>query len=213
MRLGKKLFKVIRIELESKKSKQKFLKKAKRKSGFAKENLFQHKLAHSETTRMQEKPVLGVPAEITRNPDEKTILTQDAQIQILEATEGTQLNTTNINNTEEIPSTTQCQKKNHTEQAEPERADLELAPRRANTDLDAQVESKLKDFAKTVHLNVKDLMRESVSGSEIDLEGVFNAEKNEFIRVMVSHELTERKKPSVERNTISITRGATAGFA
>jgi hypothetical protein len=187
IRLGKKLFKIIRIELESLKSKQKFLKKAKRKSEFGKERILSNRLAYSETTRIKERTLEIEEKNIKEN--DQSIKTKNAQKDMLELTEGTRFNTTNINNTEESQIHHNGFKKkenNQTEVVNENENKNDFNMRKVQTELDEDMDGKLKNFRKVMHLNIDNKSKISVSGSEIDLEGVFNAEENEFIRVMVN---------------------------
>ena len=168
------------------KSKQKFLKRAKRKSEFGKDRILSNRLAYSETTRIKEK-TLDIE-EKNINDIEKSIKTENAQKDMLELTDGTKFNTTNINNTEESDIMQHEFKKkenNQTEVINENEYEQDLKVRKVQTQMDETMDEKLKQFRNVMHLNVDHKSKISVSGSEIDLEGVYNAEQNEFIRVMV----------------------------
>ena len=194
-RLGKKLFKVVRIELESLESKKKFLKKAKRKSEFGKDRLLTNKLAYSETTRIKERTL---PLEKETRPREKqkdfTIQTDSAQKEMLEHSGSTQNNTTNVNNTEGMiqPERTDehllmfSKKRIHeTEVIRKKDSFGDIKQKLVKTELDETREEAVKKIKNVINFNIEDKQSYSISGSEIDLEGVYHAEQNEFIKVMV----------------------------
>jgi hypothetical protein len=193
MRLGKKLFKIIRIELESLKSKEKFLKKAKRKSEFGKERLLSNKLAYSETTRIKERTLEIDNIEKEKKEKDKSIRTENVQKDMLKQTNGTRYNTTNINNTEGNDSKSiEFKKKenNQTEVIQENENEYDFRVRKVKTELDDTIDGNNNQFNNVMHLDIDQKSKVSVSGSEIDLDGVFNAEQNEFIRVMVNSEIS-----------------------
>ena len=192
LRLGKKLFKIVRIELESQESKKKFLKKAKRKSEFGKEKekVQANKMANSETTRVKERTLPQFQKEITEEEEtpEMTYPTEQVREKILDSMESSQHNTTNINNTEgDLPPapTTAMQPKKKKPETHPEATskdhDLQKIGGKVNKTEGGDHQPKRRQKL----IEKKNSQSYSLSGSEIDLSGVFNAEHNEFIKVMV----------------------------
>jgi hypothetical protein len=210
MRLGKKLFKIIRIELESLESKNKFLKKAKRKSEIKKNKNLLKKIECSETTRIKERTLIMDNKEEKEEPtkdalneksrkdlkenDNMTIQTDKIQQQVLESSISSQNNTTNINNTEgnlmndEMGQPLISFRKKLVNQTEviSKNDDLEvLKSKLVRTENDENDNKEKKNIDRVIDLEHEDHKSYSISGSEIDLDGVYNAEENEFIKVMV----------------------------
>lgn len=199
-RLGKKLFKVIRIELESLESKKKFLKKAKKKTEYGKDRLVSNKLAYSETTRIKERTI---PSKRSKLSDDKsvkdfkeddkffTIKTDNIQKEMLKKERGTQINTTNINNTdgsfdfEDNKLFLKKKFKQNTEVISKDDENFKIQIKNIKTELDETMKENKLNIKNIINLGVEEKDLQSISGSEIDLEGVYNAEQNEFIKVMV----------------------------
>ena len=124
IRIGKKLFKVIRIELDSRKSKATFLKRARKKSEIGLPKSLPSKLDNSETRRFNpnlrnnligsnldnRKPNCEILDQISDKQNgnkkklnmqkEQTMETELARKRMLRGLENSNMNTSNINNTE-----------------------------------------------------------------------------------------------------------------
>lgn len=208
--MGKKLFKIIRIELESLESKNKFLKKAKRKSELKKKKSISKKIECSETTRIKERTLALENKEESKEGDngeskennvsdkigncDITIQTDKIQQKVLESSISSQNNTTNINNTEgnmmseEMSQPLLSFRKKLVNQTEviSKNDDLEIMKSKlVRTENDEQENTEKKNIERVIDLDPEERQSYSISGSEIDLEGVYNAEDNEFIKVMV----------------------------
>ena len=244
IRVGKKLFKIWRIELESSRSKEQFLKKAKKVSDYGKHQVLSSKLAYSETTRIKNKKSMkedNTELEL-REKNDKTIESEFARKKMISNISDSKLNTSYINNTEgeilrkkiknQTDQNISCNTKFNNLKCSKNKSMMEMnnleddtgrkqenfngcnikvkscEEEQNNSFVQVQVkkvgegsqkESKqnLNEGSRPVpqpekEKEVKDWLKLSleenniqVSGSEIDLEGIYSAEHNEFIKVMV----------------------------
>ena len=195
LRIGKKLFKIWRIEIESNQSKEKFLKKAKKVSVFGKNDIsvnLNHKIVQSNTTRFKEDDLLSkIISKKRKKEKEKTFETDNLRKEMLFNLSESKLNTSNINNTEgfvekKIAIIQTLQNQTKEEQNENSTFGKSEIKKMKTENLDDKENIQDIDHPKMPNKNEKNFRNSMISESEIDLEGVYSAEHNEFIKVMVS---------------------------